>query len=235
MTGSRPTIYVQLQRRHKGDSEWKAVEYRDNEPYQTITDSYGDMTFSFLGLPAKDYSIGDKPDFEYRVVEGSVDNGGVFHAVEEGKTIPIGEKVYGVTYEYTKPETDAVNNNNTKQTMTITNTQQDPKFTLDITKADAETGTTPLKDVEFTLEKMKNDDNGKLVVDETFNKLTGVTNEHGVLMLKDNETQGFKELEAGTYRLTETKAAKDYNLLSEPITIIFSKDGKCKVGLACGC
>ena len=62
-----------------------------------------------------------------------------------------------------------------------------------------------------------------------------MTNEHGVLMLKDkdsdgNETQGFNDLEAGTYRLTETKAAKDYNLLSEPITIIFSKDGKCKVG-----
>ena len=54
-------------------------------------------------------------------------------------------------------------------------------------------------------------------------------------MLTDNSgstpsTKGFTELEAGTYRLTETKAAKDYNLLSEPITIIFSKDGKCKVG-----
>ena len=235
MTGNRPTIYVQLQRHHKGESEWKAVEYRDNEPYQTITDGYGDMTFSFLGLPAKDYSIGDKPDFEYRVVEGYLDDMGVFQAVEDKGTITIDEKVYGVTYEYTNPEPDAANTNNAKQTVTITNTQQDPKFTLDITKADAENTSNLLKDVEFTLEKMKNDDNGKLVVDETFNKLTGVTNEHGVLMLKDkdsdgNETQGFKDLEAGTYRLTETKAAKDYNLLSEPITIIFSKDGRCQVG-----
>ena len=234
MTGSRPTIYVQLQRHHKGESEWKAVEYRDNEPYQTITDGYGDMTFSFLGLPAKDYSIGGKPDFEYRVVEGYVDEKG-FHAVENGDTITIGEKVYGVTYEYPAPKPDAANTNNAKQTVTITNTQQDPKFTLDITKADAENTSNLLKDVEFTLEKMKNDDNGKLVVDETFNKLTGVTNEHGVLMLKDkdsdgNKTQGFKDLEAGTYRLTETKAAKDYNLLSAPIIITFTKEGQCQIG-----
>lgn len=227
MTGSRPTIYVQLQRRHKGDSEWKDVEYRDNEPYQTITDSYGDMTFSFLGLPAKDYSIGDKPDFEYRVVEGSVDNGGVFHAVEEGKTIPIGEKVYGVTYEYTKPETDAVNNNNTKQTMTITNTQQDPKFTLDITKADAKDGTTLLKDVEFTLEKL--DANDKVVPNS---EKYGITNDQGKPMLKDadgnpTDNPAFTGLEAGKYRLTETKAAENYNLLSAPIEVEFTKTGEC--------
>lgn len=229
MTGSRPTIYVQLQRHHKGESEWEAVEYRDNEPYQTITDGYGDMTFSFLGLPAKDYSIGDKPDFEYRVVEGSVDNGGVFHAVEEGKTIPIGEKVYGVTYEYTKPETDAVNNNNTKQTMTITNTQQDPKFTLDITKADAEDGKTLLAGVEFTLEKLDESNN---VVEGS--RKYGITNDQGKLMSKDGDgnptdASAFTGLEAGKYRLTETKAAENYNLLSAPIEVEFTKAGECKL------
>ena len=234
VTSNLPDIYVQLQRRHKDDSEWEAVEYRDNEPYQKITDSYDGMTFSFLGLPAKDYDdSGNQTPYEYRVVEGSVDNKGVFQAVDDEKTITIGEKVYSVTYEYTDPEPDATNTNNAKQTMTITNTQQDPKFTLDITKADAENTKTLLPGVEFTLERLTTDSTGKLVVDGNFNKLTGMTNEHGVLMLKNldgNETQGFKELEAGTYRLTETKAAKDYNLLSEPITIIFSKDGKCKVG-----
>ena len=229
MTGSRPTIYVQLQRRHEGDSEWKAVEYRDNEPYQTITDGYGDMTFSFLGLPAKDYSIGDKPDFEYRVVEGSVDNGGVFHAVEEGKTIPIGEKVYSVTYEYTDPEPDATNTNNAKQTMTITNTQQDPKFTLDITKADAEDGKTLLKDVEFTLEKL--DANDKVVPNS---EKYGITNDQGKPMLKDadgnpTDNSAFTGLEAGKYRLTETKAAENYNLLSAPIEVEFTKTGECRL------
>ena len=215
---------MQLQRHHKGESEWKAVEYRDNEPYQTITDGYGDMTFSFLGLPAKDYSIGGKPDFEYRVVEGYVDEKG-FHAVENGDTITIGEKVYGVTYEYPAPKPDAANTNNAKQTVTITNTQQDPKFTLDITKADAENGTTPLKDVEFKLEKLTTDN----TVEKTF---FGVTDENGKLMLKDSAgsvtaTQGFKDLEAGTYRLTETKAAENYNLLSAPIEVEFTKTGQC--------
>ena len=235
MTEHPATIYVQLQRRCVGETSelsWTPVTYL-NETYTRVEQKYESMKFSFLGLPAKDYSIGDKPDFEYRVVEGSVDNEGVFHAVKDNETITIGEKVYGVTYDYTNPEPDATNTNNAKQTMTITNTQQDPKFTLDITKADAEDTTHKLAGVEFTLEKMKDDGTGKLVVDGDFNKLTGVTNAQGVLMLKDsadNETQGFKELEAGTYRLTETKAAKDYNLLSEPITIIFSKDGKCKVG-----
>ncbi len=226
MTGSRPTIYVQLQRRHKDESKWEAVEYRDNEPYQKITDSYDGMTFSFLGLPAKDYSIGDKPDFEYRVVEGSVDKDG-FHAVEEGKTITIGEKVYGVTYEYTKPEPDAANTNNAKQTVTITNTQQDPKFTLDITKADAEDGTTPLKGVEFKLEKL--DANDKVVEGSA---KYGITNGLGKLMIKGEDgnptdNSAFTGLEAGKYRLTETKAAENYNLLSAPILVTFDKDGTC--------
>lgn len=235
MTGSRPTIYVQLQRRHKDESKWEAVEYRDNEPYQTITDSYGDMTFSFLGLPAKDYDIESQPPYEYRVVEGYLDDMGVFQAVEDKGTITIDEKVYGVTYEYTNPEPDATNTNNAKQTMTITNRQQDPKFTLDITKADAENTENKLAGVEFTLERLTTDGNGNTVVDSPFGKRTGVTNAQGELMLTGSNgeataTKGFKDLEAGTYRLTETKAAKDYNLLSEPIIISFSKDGKCKVG-----
>lgn len=234
MTGSRPTIYVQLQRRHKDESKWEAVEYRDNEPYQTITDGYGDMTFSFLGLPAKDYDSGNQKPYEYRVVEGYLVNG-AFQAVEEKGPITIGEKVYSVTYKYTASKPDAANNSNAKQTVTITNTQQDPKFTLDVTKksaeSDGENGQQKLlAGVEFTLEKMKDDGNGKLVVDGDFNKLTGVTNAQGVLKLKDldgNETQGFTELKAGTYRLTETKAAENYNLLSAPILVTFDKDGTC--------
>ena len=228
MTGSRPTIYVQLQRHHKGESEWKAVEYRDNEPYQTITDGYGDMTFSFLGLPAKDYSIGGKPDFEYRVVEGYVDEKG-FHAVENGDTITIGEKVYGVTYEYPAPKPDAANTNNAKQTVTITNTQQDPKFTLDITKADAEKTSNYLEGVEFKLEKL---DESGTDVDNGFTAQIGVTNADGKPMLKGEDgkptdASAFTGLEAGKYRLTETKAAENYNLLSAPIEVEFTKTGQC--------
>lgn len=231
VTSNLPDIYVQLQRRHKDDSEWEAVEYRDNEPYQKITDSYDGMTFSFLGLPAKDYDdSGNQTPYEYRVVEGSVDNKGVFQAVDDEKTITIGEKVYSVTYKYTASKPDAANNSNAKQTVTITNTQQDPKFTLDITKADAEDGKTLLKDVEFTLEKMKNDDNGNTVADASFGTLKGKTNGQGKLVWKkdgNSEVEGFTELKAGTYRLTETKAAENYNLLSAPILVTFGKDGTC--------
>lgn len=239
MTEHPATIYVQLQRRCVGgasESPWTPVTYL-NETYTRVEQKYEGMKFSFLGLPAKDYSNPNKPNFEYRVVEGSVDKN-VFHAVENGKTITIDEKVYCVTYNPVTVSKPDDSSNNAEQTVTITNTQQDPKFALDVTKksaeSDGESGQQKLlAGVEFTLEKMKDDDTGKLVVDGNFNKLTGVTNAQGVLMLKgsaDNEPQGFKNLEAGTYRLTEIKAAKDYNLLSAPIVITFTKDGRCQIG-----
>ena len=231
MTEHPATIYVQLQRRHVGDkleSSWTPVPYL-NETYTEVVQGHDGMNFSFLGLPAKDYDSGNQTPYEYRVVEGSVDNEGVFHAVEEGKTIPIGEKVYSVTYVYTAPKPDAANNNNTKQTMTITNTQQDPKFTLDITKADAEDGTTPLKDVEFTLEKLDEKNN---VVEGSAKY--GITNNLGKLMSKGEDgkptdASAFTGLEAGKYRLTETKAAENYNLLSAPIEVEFTKTGECRL------
>ena len=229
VTSNLPDIYVQLQRRHKDDSEWEAVEYRDNEPYQKITDSYDGMTFSFLGLPAKDYSKDNKPDFEYRVVEGSVDNKGAFHAVEDKGPITIDEKVYCVTYNSVTVSKPDDSSNNAKQTVTITNRQQDPKFTLDITKADAETGTTPLKDVEFTLERLTTDGTD---VDNGFTAQIGVTNADGKPMIKGTDgkptdASAFTGLKAGKYRLTETKAAENYNLLSAPILVTFDKDGTC--------
>lgn len=239
MTDHPSTIYVQLQCRRAGEtseSSWTPVTYL-NETYTKVKQDHKGMNFSFLGLPAKDYSNPNKPNFEYRVVEGSVDGEG-FYAVGDGKTITIDEKVYCVTYNPVTVSKPDDSSNNAEQTVTITNTQQDPKFALDVTKksaeSDGESGQQKLlAGVEFTLEKMKDDDTGKLVVDGNFNKLTGVTNAQGVLMLKgsaDNEPQGFKNLEAGTYRLTEIKAAKDYNLLSAPIVITFTKDGRCQIG-----
>ena len=232
ITDDRPTIYVQLQRRHQGEtdeSKWEPVKYQDSL-YLEIQDGYGDMTFSFLGVPAKDYDQGGQL-YEYRVVEGRLDSNGNFVAVDgvNDKTITIGDKVYDVTYS---PETVTTGTN---QSVTITNRQQKPKFTLDIIKKDAENNETLLANVEFTLEKLKDDGNGNWVVDGNFATLTGVTNGQGELMLKNangemSDIQGFKDLDAGTYRLTETKAAENYNLLSAPILIIFDEDGKCKVG-----
>ena len=234
VTSNLPTIYVQLQRRHEKTQEtqeaWQSVPYQGKE-YLPVKDSYDGMTFSFLGLPAKDYDIGGQPNFEYRVVEGYLDNKGVFQAVENNGTIPIDEKVYGVTYEPVS-NTAATNNSNAKQTVTIINTQQDPKFTLDITKADAEKSQTLLPGVEFTLERLTTDGTGNPSVDSLFTERKGVTNDQGELIWNNNGTnvKGFTELKAGTYRLTETKAAKDYNLLSAPIIITFTKEGKCQIG-----
>ena len=228
MTDHPSTIYVQLQRRHVGDkleSSWTPVPYL-NETYTEVVQGHDGMNFSFLGLPAKDYDSGNQKPYEYRVVEGYLVNG-VFQAVEEKGPITIDEKVYSVTYVYTDPEPDATNTNNAKQTVTIINKQQDPKFTLDITKADAEDGKTLLKDVEFTLEKLDESNN---VVEGSAKY--GITNNLGKLMIKGEDgnptdNSAFTGLEAGKYRLTETKAAENYNLLSAPIEVEFTKTGQC--------
>ena len=232
VTSNLPDIYVQLQRRHESTKDpWQPVTVTyQNKNYLPVTNGYDGMKFSFLGQPAKDYDEDGQPNFEYRVVEGHLDGEGVFQAVEDKGTITIGEKVYSVTY--TVSNTAAADKSNAKQTVTITNRQQDPKFTLDITKADAEDGKTLLKDVEFTLEKLTKDDNENTVADASFGTLKGKTNGQGKLMWKkddNSEVEGFTELKAGTYRLTETKAAKDYNLLSAPILVTFDKDGTCKL------
>lgn len=234
MTEHPATIYVQLQRRCVGETSelsWTPVTYL-NETYTRVEQKYEGMKFSFLGLPAKDYDGGNQTPYEYRVVEGSVDNKGVFQAVDDEKTITIGEKVYSVTYKYTASKPDDSSNNNAKQTVTITNTQQDPKFTLDVTKksaeSDGESGQQKLlAGVEFTLEKL----NASGQVEEGYPKY-GITNDQGKLMSKDGDgnptdNSAFTGLEAGKYRLTETKAAENYNLLSAPIEVEFTKTGQC--------
>lgn len=121
----------------------------------------------------------------------------------------------------------------------LTNTLQNPKFALDIIKKDAENGENNkevfLKDVEFKLEKLvETTTGGKTQVDTNYqfdNKNTGsitaTTNDKGEI------TDKFKNLEPGTYRLTETKAHPGYNLLAQPIKIQFTQGGKCYIdGLA---
>ena len=90
-----------------------------------------------------------------------------------------------------------------------------------------------LEDVEFKLEKLKAETTaeGKTqwVVDKDYqfdstktDSITGTTGTDGKI------TQNpFKNLEPGTYRLTETKAHPGYNLLAQPIEIKFTQDGKC--------
>lgn len=120
----------------------------------------------------------------------------------------------------------------------LTNTLQNPKFALDIIKKDAEPNNegkeVPLSGVEFKLEKLvETTTEGKTqwVVDKNYkfdstktDSITGTTGTDGKI------TQNpFKNLEPGTYRLTETKAHPGYNLLAQPIVIKFTQDGKCYI------
>ena len=225
------TVYVQLQRKteNKSDLDWKPVGGTDQNYVAVNRDQRG-WTHCFTNLDANDYTSTDdtKPVYQYRVVEGVLEKG-VFVAKNPETDALLLSDGYTYTYNGNEMQTTTTADGKTSNTITLTNKRLDPKFTLDITKKDAENVDTLLKNVEFKLEKMK-DDNGKLVVDESFNELTGVTNEHGELMWKKadgNEVKGFTDLEAGTYRLTETKAAENYNLLSAPIEVEFTKTGRC--------
>lgn len=130
----------------------------------------------------------------------------------------------------------------------LTNKLQNPKFALDIIKKDAEKGENNkevfLKDVEFKLEKLKAETTtgGEPQVDPNY-KFDTATNTGsnstniGSITVKTDEngkiTDKFKNLEPGTYRLTETKAHPGYNLLAQPIKIQFTQGGECYIdGLA---
>ena len=124
-------------------------------------------------------------------------------------------------------------------TIVLTNKLQNPKFALDIIKKDAEKDKNNndvfLKDVEFKLEKLVETTTGgepqytvdtdyKFSSNENKNYLTGITGVDGKII--DNP---FTNLEPGTYRLTETKAHPEYNLLAQPIVIKFTQDGTCSI------
>ena len=246
-------IYIQLQRRLKDDSNWTSVNYPADSAKDYVTIERDDYGWQYIFSNLDQYPIGSNANnnYSYRIVEGTVEKGSFIPAAEDG-TITINGNTYVVTAKATaKSETNSETGETTTPAIAtdgtitggsgkieLTNTLQNPKFTLDVTKKSAENDGENdqqklLAGVEFMLERLTTDGTGKMVVDDSFDKRTGVTNDQGELMLTDSSgkvTQGFTELKAGTYRLTETKAAKDYNLLSAPIVITFTKDGQCQIG-----
>lgn len=213
-------IYLQLQRTETPEQEntWQTVK---SVELKKPTD-YNGWTYLFTGLDKYD---ANKPEnmrdaYTYRVLESATGDDNDWHGGAADDVIEIDGKRYKVDNTPVKADSDNI-------TLTLTNRQQDPKFTLDITKADAENGSTPLKDVEFTLEQL--DENNNVVAGSA---KYGITNNLGKLMIKGEDgnpttESAFTGLEAGKYRLTETKAAKDYNLLSAPILVTFGKDETC--------
>lgn len=255
-TENRPgTIYIQLQRRlatSQNDADWKPVNYprADSPNYVTINRGTYGWLYTFSGLDQ--YQINtdkSQTDYVYRIVEGTVEND-QFKQVAPGETITIKGNTYAVTAKATpKSETNSADSSTgntataTGGTITggsgkivLTNTLQNPKFALDIIKKDAEKdekgNDVPLGGVEFKLEKLKAETTaeGKTqwVVDESYP--FDSTNKGSITARTDGDgkiTNMFTDLEPGTYRLTETKAHPEYNLLAQPIEIKFTQGGEC--------
>ena len=253
-TTSQPNeIYIQLQRKNSAaDAKWEVVDYpTSGSKYVTVRHTDNGWLYPFNNLDQ--YPVGGSADnnYIYRIVEGTVENGEFKQAAEDG-TITIDGKTYVVTAEATaNSETNSENGATTTPatapdgtitgdsgTIVLTNKLQNPKFVLDIIKKDAEkdenSNDVLLSDVEFKLEKLVETTTGgktQWVVDKNYpfdntNKgsITGTTGTDGKIT-----NNPFKNLEPGTYRLTETKAHPGYNLLAQPIVIKFTQDGTCSI------
>ena len=248
-------IYIQLQRRLANSAEdapWDVVDYpTSGSKYVTVHHTDNGWLYPFNNLDQ--YPVGGSADnnYIYRIVEGTVEKGEFKQAAEDG-TITIDGKTYVVTAEATansetNSETGATTTPATATDGTITggsgkieltNKLQNPKFALDIIKKDAELNNEGqevfLSGVEFKLEKLvETTTEGKTqwVVDKNYpfnstNKgsITGTTGTDGKIT-----PNPFTNLEPGTYRLTETKAHPEYNLLAQPIEIKFTQDGTCSI------
>ncbi len=246
-------IYIQLQRKNSAaDAQWEVVDYpTSGSKYVTVRHTDNGWLYPFNNLDQ--YPVGGSADnnYIYRIVEGTVEKGEFKQAAENG-TITIDGKTYVVKAEATansetNSETGATTTPATATDGTITggsgkivltNKLQNPKFVLDIIKKDAEKDKNNnevfLKDVEFKLEKLVETTTGgesQWVVDKNYkfdstktDSITGTTGTDGKIT-----PNPFTNLEPGTYRLTETKAHPEYNLLAQPIVIKFTQDGKCSI------
>lgn len=156
----------------------------------------------------------------------------------QGVTVPPGCNSAHVIKNNTMVEgviEKSENPNDPELTAIFTNTLQNPKFVLDIIKKDAEPNNEGqdvlLSDVEFKLEKLvETTTEGKTQVETTYE--FNSTNKGSITAKTDGTgkiTGVFKNLEPGTYRLTETKAHPGYNLLAQPIKIQFTQGGKCYI------
>lgn len=200
-------IWVKLERRHVNDTTgaWQDVPSMDavELKYDYMSKTW---THTFKRLDKTDVNVTGNPEYMYRVAECASDSGDY----KAKGTVTLG------TYTYTaSQETDSETGK-----ITLTNTRTDPKFALKLTKKGINGETTPLLDgVEFKLEKL-NDDNTTFVTIGT-----GVTGSASA----GTGQLTFADLSPGEYRLTETKTAAGYTLLSEAIEFTLTTDGKCKL------
>ena len=216
-TGLPASIWVKLQRRHKGstnDKDWKDVQ---GTAVALTTDNAGKWTHTFPGMDAYDISDNINTYYEYRVVESATKNGDY----KASGTLKLGDYNYQVD-----SKTQTITENVELASLTLTNTQVPPVYELAITKQGLnENGNKPelLNGVEFKLEKL----NGNSV-DKTFNGGEGFM--PGTTADVDGNAGkcSFKDLSEGSYRLTELKTVDGYNLLAAPIEFTL-QNGKCLI------
>lgn len=241
-------IYIQLQRRKTKNDPWKPVRYPEDAKteYVTVTPARNGWNCAFTFANLDKFDVEDHTNYEYRIVEGTLENGN-FTKVEPKETIPIKGNTYVVT---AKAEAKISDEDGTKKTnatvgadgtitggsgtIVLTNKLQNPKFVLDIIKKDANNEKNLLDGVEFKLEKLKAGTTGgtqwevdasyKFDNNDNLHYLTGTTGDYGKIT-----NNPFKDLKPGRYRLTETKAHPGYNLLSKSIDIEFTQDGMYKI------
>lgn len=253
-------IYIQLQRRKTESETWKPVKYPDANnslEYVTVTPTSKGWDCAFANLDK--FDVTDQKNYQYRIVEGTLDDKGNFTAADgtitiKGNTYVVKAEAEATPNSETNGETNSADSS-TGNTATVTpdgtitggsgkieltNTLQNPKFGLNIIKKDAELNNESqevfLEDVEFKLEKLAETttegETQKVDTTYTFND----ANTGSITATTDENgeiTDVFKNLKPGTYRLTETKAHPGYNLLAQPIKIQFTQDGKCYIdGLA---
>lgn len=88
-------IYIQLQRRKMENDIWQPVKYPDaiNPEYVMVTPTSKGWDYPFANLDK--FDVKDHTNYQYRIVEGTVDEAGNFAAANG--TITIDGNTYGVT------------------------------------------------------------------------------------------------------------------------------------------
>lgn len=251
-------IYIQLQRRlatSTKDEDWTPVNYGPKAYVTIAPDDNNGWKQTFSGLDQRSVDNTDT-DYQYRIVEGTVDKNDNFTRADG--TITIDGNTYGVTVKAEatpKSETDSTGSS-TGNTATA-NSETDSETGATTTPATAPDGTitggsgkivltNKLQNPKFVLDIIKKDaekdEKGNDVplsgvefkleklVETTEGKTQVDTTYTGTTNDNGKITPNpFTNLEPGTYRLTETKAHPGYNLLAQPIVIEFTQAGTCSI------
>lgn len=226
------SINIQLQRRVNDNDKWETVKYatpgQTAADYRTLEKNIYDpnkteWTCSFTGLDRYANGAGGKVDktkpYKYRIVEVTVADGKVEKVIENSEYL---NDLFKVTYTDAISAPSEETGSSITKKYTITNTYS-PLTNIKITKVDATDKSKRLNGVEFKLERLVPDSTstggGGFKLDSEFTAITVTTGGTDSSVGTAQGIAEFKDLKDGTYRLTETKTVKGYNLLKDPITI----------------